>query len=83
MSMRGRIQVGMLGFCAPTRGESVSRARRRKRLGTQLRAPKSYGGQSDVERDVAEVFKDSAALNWALRAIAHVARDHADNNTGR
>ena len=36
-----------------------------------------------LERDVAEVFKDSAAVNRALRAIAQVARDHADNITGR
>ncbi len=36
-----------------------------------------------LERDVAEVFKDSAAVNRALRAIAQVARDHADNVTGR
>lgn len=36
-----------------------------------------------LERDVAEVFKDSAAVNRALRAIAQVARDHADDITGR
>ena len=36
-----------------------------------------------LERDVAEVFKDSAAVNRALRAIAQVVRDHADNITGR
>ena len=36
-----------------------------------------------LERDVAEVFKDSAAVNRALRAIAQVARHHADNITGR
>ena len=31
-----------------------------------------------LERDVAQVFKDSEAVNQALRAIARVARDHAD-----
>lgn len=31
-----------------------------------------------LEPDVADVFKDSAAVNKALRAIAQVARDHAD-----
>lgn len=31
-----------------------------------------------LEPDVAEVFKDSEAVNQALRAIARVARDHAD-----
>ena len=36
-----------------------------------------------LEPDMAEVFKDSAAVNRALRAIAQVARDHADNITGR
>ena len=30
-----------------------------------------------LEPDVAKVFRDSAAVNRALRAIAHVARDHA------
>ena len=32
-----------------------------------------------LDRDVAEDFKDSAAVNRALRAIAQVARDHASN----
>ena len=36
-----------------------------------------------LDRDVAEVFKDSAAVNRALRAIAKVARDHAGNVAGR
>ena len=36
-----------------------------------------------LERDVAEVLKDSAAVNRALRAIVQVARDHADNTAGR
>ena len=36
-----------------------------------------------LERDVAEVFKDSAAVNRALRAIAQVARDHADSIVSR
>ncbi len=36
-----------------------------------------------LERDVAEVFKDSAAVNQALRAIAQVARDHANTISGR
>lgn len=31
-----------------------------------------------LERDVAQVFRDSEAVNQALRAIARVARDHAD-----
>lgn len=35
-----------------------------------------------LEQDVAEVFKDSAAVNRALRAIAQVARDHANSITG-
>ena len=35
-----------------------------------------------LEPDVAEVFKDSAAVNQALRAIAQVARAHA-RNAGR
>ncbi len=30
-----------------------------------------------LEPDVAKVFRDSAAVNRALRAIAQVARDHA------
>lgn len=34
-----------------------------------------------LERDVAEVFKDSAAVNRALRVIARVARDHDDDTT--
>ena len=36
-----------------------------------------------LEPDVAEVFKDSDAVNRALRAIAQVARDDADDITGR
>ena len=36
-----------------------------------------------LERDVAEVFKDSAAVNRALRAIAQVARDHADSGVSQ
>ena len=36
-----------------------------------------------LDRDVAEVFKDSAAVNRALRAIAQAARDHADHIAGR
>ena len=36
-----------------------------------------------LDRDVAEVFQDSAAVNRALRAMAQVARDHADNIAGR
>lgn len=36
-----------------------------------------------LDRDVAEVFKDSAAVNRALRAIAKVARDHVGNVAGR
>lgn len=36
-----------------------------------------------LDRDVAEVFKDSAAVNRALRAIAQVGRDHVDNIAGR
>lgn len=36
-----------------------------------------------LDRDVAEVFQDSAAVNGALRAIAQVARDHADKIAGR
>lgn len=36
-----------------------------------------------LEPDVADVFKDSAAVNKALRAIAQVARDHADSAADR
>ena len=36
-----------------------------------------------LERDVAEVFKDSAAVNRALRVIAQVARDQAENIANR
>lgn len=36
-----------------------------------------------LEPDVADVFKDSAAVNKALRAIAQVARDHADTADDR
>ncbi len=36
-----------------------------------------------LDRDVAEVFKDSAAVNRALRAIAQVARDHAGSIASR
>ena len=36
-----------------------------------------------LDRDVAEVFKDSAAVNRALRAIAKVARDHVGNVASR
>ncbi len=36
-----------------------------------------------LDRDVAEVFKDSATVNRALRAIAQVARDHAGNIASR
>ena len=36
-----------------------------------------------LERDVAEVFKDSAAVNRALRVIAQVARDQAENIASR
>ena len=34
-----------------------------------------------LEPDVANVFKDSIAVNRALRAIAQVARDNADVDT--
>ena len=34
-----------------------------------------------LEPDVAEVFKDSAAVNAALRVLAHVARTHAKSST--
>lgn len=33
-----------------------------------------------LEPDVAEVFKDSAAVNAALRALAQVARTHAKSS---
>ena len=33
-----------------------------------------------LERDVGEVFKDSAAVNAALRALAKVARTHAKSS---
>ena len=33
-----------------------------------------------LEPDVAEVFKDSAAVNAALRALARVARTHAKSS---
>ena len=36
-----------------------------------------------LEPDVADVFKDSTAVNKALRAIAQVACDHADTAAGR
>lgn len=36
-----------------------------------------------LDRDVAEVFKDSAAVNRALRAIAQVARDHVGKVVSR
>ena len=32
-----------------------------------------------LEADVAEAFKDSASVNKALRTIAQLARDHAEN----
>ncbi len=46
----------------------------------------AYGRGTNVvllEPDVAEVFKDSAAVNKALRAIVQVARDHAENVAAR
>lgn len=36
-----------------------------------------------LEPDVANVFKDSATVNKALRVIAQVARDHADTAADR
>ena len=36
-----------------------------------------------LEPDVAEVFKDSASVNQALRTIARLARDHAEDMAGR
>lgn len=36
-----------------------------------------------LEPDVAEVFKDSASVNQALRTIARLARDLAENTAGR
>ena len=36
-----------------------------------------------LEREVAGVFKDSESVNRALRAIAQVARDHADSMVSR
>ena len=35
-----------------------------------------------LEPDVAAVFKDSAAVNAALRALAHVARAHTPTASG-
>lgn len=36
-----------------------------------------------LEPDVAEVFRDSESVNQALRTIARLARDHAENQAGR
>ena len=36
-----------------------------------------------LEPDVAEVFKDSGSVNQALRTIARLARDQAQNMAGR
>ena len=36
-----------------------------------------------LEPDVAEVFKDSASVNQALRTIARLARDQAEKLVGR
>lgn len=36
-----------------------------------------------LEPDVAEVFRDSASVNEALRLIARLARDQAENLAGR
>ena len=36
-----------------------------------------------LDPDVAEVFRDSESVNQALRTIARLARDHAENQAGR
>ncbi len=36
-----------------------------------------------LEPDVAEVFKDSATVNSALRTLVKIARDHASKPTDR
>ena len=36
-----------------------------------------------LEPDVAEVFRDSDSVNQALRAIARLARDHAQSQADR
>ena len=36
-----------------------------------------------LEPDVAEVFKDSATVNSALRTLVNIARDHASKRTHR
>ena len=36
-----------------------------------------------LEPDVAEVFKDSATVNSALRTLVKIARDHASKPTNR
>ena len=36
-----------------------------------------------LEPDVAEVFKDSATVNSALRTLVNIARDHASKQTRR
>ena len=36
-----------------------------------------------LEPDVAEVFKDSATVNAALRTLVNIARDHASKPTHR
>ncbi len=54
--------------------------------GVQGKHHEAYRAGTNVvilEPDVADVFKDSAAVNKALRAIAQVARDHADSAADR